>query len=255
MTSAGNLFNQPLWNEDLWNGFAPDANITSHAVYFKETSIRLRWNPVDLADRYNVQVSLNPDFSGDDVENEVTADTFLEFTDSDVNDAKRYWRWRWSRDGGASYSEWMGIGSYWLNTGGALNVSVALNKLMLINPENVTDRRYLGTFPIMSVQPQVFNRVFARNRLGALLSEYVTMKAMITCAFGDEKFLQPDTMRLVRRFHEEVKTFFIAGFWEQEPGNPIANIWKVQLFEDPVYVFAEPNRHDIIEAEMKFTEV
>jgi hypothetical protein len=248
------LFNASLFNQALFNG--PNIiTIPPHVVLFNTTTIRIRWNSVETANAYQFQVNLSPDFRGTNIETGTTNVTFTNFTDSGPNNTKRYWRWRHSINAGSSWSEWRGIGSYWLDTNAVSAVSVTLNKVRFINPDDTDDRPYIETFPIISLQPQIIERIRTRNRLGMLLSEYVTSKAIIIMNFIDMKFFRPEAMRIFRRFNEEIKTFFLAGYFDQEPDNPISNIWKVQFFEDPAYVSAVSTRSDILEGEIKFMEV
>src|SRR6267142_726018 len=108
--------NEGMWNTQPWNGPAfLEAVAEEVKVLYNQTTIVLDWAGVDGAVYYQVQVSLFPDFRSLFVDQSVVDDDYT-FTDGQINDAKRYWRWRPSTSVGAGFlAPWSEVGSYWLN--------------------------------------------------------------------------------------------------------------------------------------------
>lgn len=242
-------------------GFVPPGGVsptypTVHAVYFKTTAITLTWGLVTNANAYQIQVSATPDFSGTLMINASGITTHQHnFTDTGTNDTKRWWRWRYSLDGGTSYSVWSEVGSYWINTGGAENVNLARNTWALINPSPVTDRYVLPDFPMYAIRQSHLYRVRERNRLGTLLSEFITLKGGVTLDYNADCYLTAEGFFQFRRFNEEVKTFFLATFKSSLLTTPTPNIWKVQFDTDPDLAMFAAGRQDLFVGTLNFMEV
>lgn len=242
-------------------GFAPAGGIsptypTTHAVYFKTTAITLTWGLVSQVNAYQLEVSTTPDFSGTLLINVagLTVHSYS-FTDTGTNDSKRWWRWRYSYDGGTSYNRWSEVGSYWVNTSGAQNINLSRNIWGLINPSPVTDKYLLQDFPLYGIVKSHLYRVRERNRLGTLLSEYITMKETIQFDYTTECYLGADGFFELRRFNEEVKTFFLATFKSTSFLTPTPNIWKVQFDSDPALSMLTSGRQDLYVGTLNFMEV
>lgn len=249
------LFNGYHFGYTPAGGISPAYPIT-HAVFFKTTSITLAWRNPPEANLFQLQVSLTPDFTGSDVyaTSVLTVNTAT-FTDSSTNDARRYWRWRYSADSGTTWGTWSRPASYWLNTSGAENVSLPRNSWMLINPSPVTDRYLFDIFPLYRNMPQNMYRVRDRNRLATLLSEYITSKGFIDLNFDAERWLEATEYSEVRRFNEGVRTFYLAMFHDFKLGDPVPNIWKVQFTSDPDLTMFNAGRQDMLTGTLNFEEV
>lgn len=242
-------------------GFYPPGGVsptypTSHAVYFATASITLQWGLITNANAYQIQVSTTPDFSGSLLQNVsgLTAHAHT-FTDAGTNNTKRWWRWRPSFNGGANYSAWSEVGSYWVNTAGAENVSLPRNQWALINPSPVTDRYLPHDFPMYEIVQQHLYRVRERNRLGTMLSEYITMKSGIKLTYNENIVMDTEGFLEMRRFNEEVKTFFLATYKSTLLSVPTPNIWKVQFESDPELAMYTAGRQDLFTGTLTFTEV
>lgn len=242
-------------------GFAPAGGVsptypTNHAIYFVTTAITLKWGLITNANAYQIQVSETPDFSGTLMQN-VSGITVHQhsFTDTGTNDAKRWWRWRYSLDGGTHYSRWSEVGSYWINTSGAENVTLGQNTWALINPDDVTDRNVLPDFPLYAIKQSHLYRVRERNRLGMLLSEYITLKGGIQLQYQENIYLSVDGFFELRRYNEEIKTFFLATFKNSVIQIPTPNIWKVQYESDPELTMFASGRQDLYVGTLNFMEV
>ncbi len=242
-------------------GYAPAGGVsptypTVHAVYFASSAITLKWGLVTNANAYQCQVSTTPDFSGTLLQN-VSGLTVhqLAFTDSGTNDSKRWWRWRYSLDGGTSYSIWSEVGSYWMNTSGAENVNLQRNIWAVINPSPVTDRYLIKEFPLNFIKQAHQYRVRERNRLGTLLSEYITLKSGVQFTYDDSISLSAEGFFEARRMNEEVKTFFLATFKNNRFNIPTPNIWKVQFESDPEMSMLAAGRQDLFVGTLNFMEV
>lgn len=255
--SAEILYRDTSYGETLYGyepGFGADYP-TSHAIFFNNTSITLTWGSVSWANSYQLQVSLVPDFSTTILSTLVTTGHTHTFTDSGTNDRRRYWRWRPSADAGSTYDAWSEVGSYWLNTTGLENVSIPLNTWCLINPSLVTDRYTFEMFPIYTVTQNHIFRTRSRNRLGAMLSEYVTLKGRINFSFDQNRWISIEEFSEIRRFHESVKTFYLALFRDGGIELPVPNIWKVQLETDPSFSMLAAGRQDLMIGSLTFEEV
>ncbi len=242
-------------------GFAPLGGVTpvyplTHAIYFITTNITLTWGLVAGANAYRIQVSSTPDFSGSLIAT-VSGITIHQhnFTDGGTNDTKRWWRWAASYDGGASYQPWSEVGSYWINTSGAQNVSLPRSVWGLINPSDTTDVTELHDFPIYSIKQSHLYRVRDRNRLGTLLAEYITLKGSIALVYDSSTYMDVVGFREMRRFNEVIKTFFLCTFKDNALYFPTPNIWKVQFESDPELTMLAAGRQDLYTGTLSFMEV
>ena len=228
----------------------------TNSVYANDTAITLDWADVTGANQYQVQVSVDrSDFGGSLMINDNTLVVSTKsFTDSGTDDRKRFWRWRYSTDAGSTWSEWNEVGSYWLDAGTSGDVSLADNKWAMFDPNSLTDIYTLALFPFYSVKPQLIERIRQRNRLGTLLSEYVTKKDIIEFRFDEGSYMLHEQYRAIRRFNETIKTFFLATMKTNET-DVVPNIWKVQLEEDPELTMVAAGRPGLLIGTVTFTEV
>lgn len=256
---SATLFNAGLFNAKHF-GWSPPGGIapaypTSHAIYFNTTSVTLKWHNKEGFSTYELQVSLTPDFLAPFKDTTGITDNNSTFTDSAANGVRRYWRWRGSFDGGATYARWSRVGSYWLDTTAAQSITIPRNSWMLINPSPNTDTYLFQIFPFYKTIPQIQYRTRTRNRLGTLLSEYITIKVSVQMGFDETRWLKAVEFSEARRFNETVKTFFVAMFHDYEFGEPVPNIWKVQFDTDPDLSMFVSGRQDMIVGNLVFTEV
>lgn len=260
MSATATLPGRGAYGRNLY-GFAPAGGVsptypTQLAIYFKTTSITLEWGLVTGATGYKLQVASTPDFSGTLLVNTTSNNGRQHiFTDSGTNDTKRWWRWAASLDSGASYLPWSEVGSYWINTGGAQNVTLPRNVWGLINPSDVTDVTELHDFPMYLTKQAHLYRVRDRNRLGTLLSEYVTLKGAIQLGYDNTTYMDVVGFREMRRFNEVIKTFFLCTFKDNAIGFPTPNIWKVQFESDPELTMLAAGRQDLYTGSLSFMEV
>ena len=228
----------------------------SNEVFKNDTSITLDWNDVVEANLYQLQVSVGElDFSGAlEQDDNTLVVTNKSFTDAGTGNKRRFWRWRYSTDGGTTWREWSEVGSYWLNASGTQDISVPVNKWVIFSENDLTDLYQWNTFPVFKVIPQAMEHIRARNRKFELLSEYITTKASIVVAFQDQKFVLHEQMRAFKRFDIELKTFFLAHRINNGLDD-VPNIWKVQFEESPEFEMLVPTRQDLWEGESTFIEV
>lgn len=227
----------------------------TNSVFANDTSITLDWADVTSANLYHLQVGTKPDFSGSLIVNDnALAVSTKAFVDSGANNVKRYWRWRYSTDAGTTWSEWSEVGSYWLNTGGSGDVTLASSKWAIFDPDAVSDIYTLPDYPVYKIVDQQFNRVKERNRQGDMLTEWYASKAIITLQFSEELFITHEHMRAFKRFNCEIKTFFIATY-KTNGVDTVPNIWKVVFSEDPEFSMLAAGREDFFTGELIFEEV
>lgn len=248
------LFNAKYFGWSPVGGIAPSYP-TSHAIFFNTTSVTLKWHNKDGFSTYEVQVSLTADFLAPFKDTTGITDNNTTFTDSQGNGTRRWWRWRGSYDGGATYARWSRVASYWLDTTAAQSIVIPRNTWMLINPSPNTDTYLFQIFPFYKTMPQLQYRTRTRNRLGTMLTEYITIKVSVTLGFDDTRWLKAVEFSEARRFNETVKTFFVAIFNDYELGEPVPNIWKVQFDTDPDLSMFNAGRQDMLVGNLVFTEV
>lgn len=248
--------NGGMWNSQPWNGPAFLITVpTKMKVFYNQTTINIDWAPVTGANYYQVQVSLFPDFRSSFVDISHT-ETDYEFTDSQTNDVKRYWRWRPSNAAGSGWLEpWSEVGSYWLNTGGAEEVDVPRHYWTIFDPDDTTDLYWFDLPPVYTIVPENIYRFQDRNRLGELLSEYLTTKNNISLMFTGGQFIAAAQLNEFKRFHNTKRTFFLATYKIGERSRPMPNIWKVEFVQDPAFTMIAPGRPDLLRGNATLTEV
>lgn len=228
-------------------------------IFKNDTSITLDWPDITGANRYHLQVNLNPDFSGSHEQDDNTlAVSTKAFTDSGANDKKRYWRWRHSTDAGATWNEWSPVASYWLDTGGADDISLANSKWNLFDPDDITDEYVLDYYPRYTIVPANIMRASVRNRRGTLLSEYLTTKAKITIVHDSDNFITPLQYAEFMRFNSEIKTFFVGAMIEsihQDTSYYRPNIWKAQIMKDPAFTMISSGNEEYYTGEIYLEEI
>lgn len=226
----------------------------TNSVLSNDTSITLDWADVSGANLYQLQVGLQPDFSGSLIQNDATLVTSTKaFTDTGTDDRKRYWRWRSSADAGATWTEWSEVGSYWLDTSVTGDVTLAVGKWAIFDPDLVTDIYTLPDYPMSKVVDQSIYRTKERNRRGNMLTEWYAGKSLVELTFPATNFITHEHMRAWKRFHFEVKTFFLATY-KYNGVNYVPNIWKVVFAEDPEFSMLAPGREDFFTGDLSFEE-
>jgi len=228
----------------------------TNSVLVNDTAITLDWADVTSANKYHLQVSVNAaDFSGSLMVNDSTLVTSTKsFTDSGTDDEKRFWRWRYSTDGGTTWSEWSEVGSYWYKSGFSGDVTLAANKWALVNMTDVTDIYTLETFPPYVTYFENLQRIRERNRLGTLLSEYVTTKARIELNYGQNCHISHEQWRAFRRFNEVLRTFFLCTYKSNEV-DVVPNVWKAQFESDPQMSMIAAGRQGLMVGTLTLIEV
>ena len=245
-------FNTVLWNSNIVVG---QAIPTKHIVFFTTTSIELKWCQQAGANFYQLQVSLTADFNAPFLDTTINVPSHS-FTDSQTNNVKRYWRVRASADLGTSYfTRWSEIGSYWMNTAGSEAVDLDRDRWVLFDPDSVTDKYQFDLFPFYSITDQHIMRFNERNRLGELLSEYLTIKASIRLDYIGNQWLDFDQRLEMKRFNEEIKTFFLATYKDGEKDCPVPHIWKVQFEENPELTMIAAGKEEKTQGILMFTEI
>ena len=228
--------------------------MATNSVLYKTSSVTLDWADVTGANLYHLQVSVgNPDFSGVlECEDSALAASTKAFTDDGTDETKRYWRWRYSTDGGTTWSEWSEVGSYWMDTTATAEITLAADAWALLDPDAVSDKYTFGTFPLYSIVNENIDRGKVRNRLGTLMSEYVTTKARIELNFPG--YILWEQYCAFRRFNEVVKTFFLACYKSNETDN-VQHIWKVEFDVDPTMTMLSSGRPGLMEGSVSMIEV
>jgi hypothetical protein len=229
--------------------------MATNSVIYKTGSVTLDWSDIAGANKYHLQVAVTPDFSGTLlVDDNTLAVSTKAFTDSGTDNMKRFWRVRYSTDGGTTWQEWGEVGSYWLYAAFANEMTLSTEKWRLINPVDVTDYYEFEVYPLYGM---VFENIFRardRNRLGTMISEFVTTKAKISMTYPQGNFIPHSQYRAFRRFNEVVKTFFLACYKFNEV-DYVPNIWKCQFESDPVFSMLTAGRPGLLTGNVSLIEV
>lgn len=250
------MMNQGMWNTEAWNGPANLTTISGDVrVMYNQTGISLDWGTVPGALFYQLQVSLFPDFRSNFVDISITESDY-QFTDSQTNDAKRWWRWRPSVTAGADFLQpWSEVGSYWLNTSAANEIEIPEGYWAIFDKDAVSDIYFLDLAPQFTIIPRNINRIHARNRIGTLLSEFLTIKDDITLMFQGGQYVMHAQMDEFERFNNTKRTFFLANYAIWKHGEPMANIWKVEFVDDPTFTMIAAGRPDLVRGTVTLVEV
>ncbi len=248
--------NDSKWNTQAFNGPANKTTISGdEKVLYNQTTIILDWGTVPGAQFYSLQVSLYPDFRSSFIDTTIQESDYT-FTDSQVNDAKRWWRWRPSVTAGANFLQpWSEVGSYWLNTGAAQEIEMPEGYWAIFDKDNTPDIYFFDLAPQYTIIPRNIYRWQGRNRAGTLLTEFLTVKDDITLAFVGGQYVMHSQMDEFQRFNNTKRTFFLATYAIWKHGEPMANIWKVECTDDPTFTMIAAGRPDLLRGTVSLTEV
>jgi len=254
MTQVGFQVGQSQFGTKMWGGPAYDLTPTgSHGILFTTTDITLDWTQIDEATEYQLQVSLYPDF-GDNFLDTTVSFAFHEFSDLQINDAKRYWRYR-PLASSTPFGPWSEVGSYWLDTTAAEPITLDRGTWAMADPADTTDIYELDLFPVFTAVPSNLYRIQTRNRLGTLLSEFLTIKWNIQLTYAGNQYIDHPQLDEFRRFHNDIRTFYLCAHKDGKWHTPMPHIWKVEFTQDPVMTMIAAGRQDLLTGNLMFTEV
>jgi hypothetical protein len=228
--------------------------MAENAALFKTQSVVLNWDDVSGATLYSIQISLYPDFRVSFESSNALAVSTHSFTDASSDDAKRYWRWRYSTDTGTTWSTWSEVGSYWLGADLSSGYTPLKSGWVLVDPDDIADAYVFEIAPRSTIVESSIERVKERNRQGELLSEYLTTKAIITLDFPEDGYMHHEQFREFCRFHTEIKTFFLIAN-TNNGRDSVTRVWKVQFTEDPAFAMFTPGREDLFIGTAELEEV
>lgn len=250
------MINGGAWNSQAFNGQANLVTIAGDMkVLYNQTTINLDWGTVDGANFYQIQVSLYPDFRSTFVNAAITESDY-QFTDSETNNRKRYWRWRPSVSSGSNWLQpWSEVGSYWLDTAAAGEIEVASGYWVMFAVDDVNDTYWFDLVPQYSVVPGNLYRFQGRNRVGELLSEFLTVKDTITLDFTGKQYIAHAQMDEFRRYHNSKREFFLANYIVGKREEPAPHIWKVEFSGDPAFMMIAAGRPDLLRGTINLIEV
>jgi len=253
--TVGFQVGQSQFGTKMWGGPAYDLTPTgSHGILFTTTDIILDWTQIDEATSYQVQVSLFPDFRSTFVD--VSAPfAFYEFTDLQTNNRKRYWRYRPYNALNGYFQPWSEVGSYWLDTTAAQPITLDRGTWAMADPADTTDIYEFDLFPMFTITPTNLYRIQARNRVGNLLSEFLTIKWNMQLRFTGNQFISHPQLDEFRRFHNDIRTFYLCAYKDGKWHTPMPHIWKVEFTQDPTMTMIAAGRQDLLEGTLTFTEV
>jgi|WetSurMetagenome_2_1015567.scaffolds.fasta_scaffold86743_2 hypothetical protein len=248
-------FNIGQFNTMGWNGETFSQQSAGQlAIIYRQRNIYLNWTSVSAVNYYRIQVSLFPDFRTNFVDQWITASEYS-FTDLQVNNQKRYWRWHPSIDGATKFEPWSEVGSYWLDTTLGYDVVLNRNEFAFVNENDSSDVYEFDLFPQYTIIPRNMYRIQDRNRLGEMLSEFLTVKEIITLVFDGDQYIEHQQLNEIKRFHNDIRTFFLACFKDGERGRPMPHVWKVEFSNDPTLTMIAAGRQDLLRGTLTLEEV
>jgi hypothetical protein len=248
--------NGGMWNSQPFNGPSHYVTIAGDMrVMYNQRMVSLDWGTVDGANFYQLQVSLFPDFRSSFVDQAI-AESDYQFTDNQTDDAKRYWRWRPSVNSGADWLQpWSDTGSYWLDTGANMEIDVPRDAWIMFDQDDVTDIYFFDLIPQYTISQRNLYRWQGRNRLGELLSEFLTVKDDITLTFTGGQYIAHPQLDELERFNNTKRTFFLANYSITKRGEPTPHIWKVEFSQDPAMSMIAAGRPDLVRGTVNLIEV
>lgn len=254
MSVAGRI-NTTRFNTIRWNDQKALVPQPALKILYNQRDVVVQWQIVPGATHYRYQVSLFPDFRTV-FKDEITSNLFDQFTDNEADNKKRFWRWRPYSDAGITPIEpWSDVGSYWIDLSAPVQLSLSRNNWMLADPESADDNYLFALFPRYKVVSMNLYRIQERNRLGDLLSEFLTVKGNITLFFDQGQYIDHPQFHEMLRFHDEVRTCFLLTNKDGDRSRPISNIWKVEFMQDPSFTMLAAGRQDLMTGQLNFEEV
>lgn len=251
----GAMINSAQFNTQGINGFTVSSGITtSHKVIFNQSGIDLNWTSVSPVIGYFVEVSLYADFRSV-FESATVGISQYSFTDSQPSGRKRYWRWAPTLNGVDRSEPWSEVGSYWLDTALTQELELNRNEWAFADPDDMLDIYEIDMFPTSMFVKRNLYRSQERNRLGELLSEFLTVKDLVTLNFQGAQYMEMAQLAELERFHNDKRTFFLACFKDGARERPMPHVWLVECSQDPSFNMIAAGRPDLLSGTISFEEV
>lgn len=251
----GSMINSGQFNTQGINGNTVAFGIAgSLKIIYNQSGIVLNWTSVSPVSGYFVQVSLFPDFRTV-FESATTSISEYSFTDSQPSGQKRYWRWAPTLNGVDRSEPWSEVGSYWLDTALSAELELNRNEWAFADPEDMLDQYELDMFPASLFVKRNLYRSQERNRLGELLSEFLTIKDYVTLNFQGAQYMEMAQLAELERFHNNKRTFFLACFKDGAWQRPMPHVWLVECAQDPSFNMLAAGRPDLLNGTISFEEV
>ena len=252
---TGAMINSGQINTQGINGLTVSSGITtSQKIIFNQSGIELNWTSVPNTLAYFVQISLYADFRTVFQSATVGVSNYS-FTDSQPSGQKRYWRWSPTLNGVDRQEPWSEVGSYWLDTALSQELELNRNEWAFADPEDMLDIYELDLFPTSMFVKRNLYRSQERNRLGELLSEFLTVKDLVTLNFNGAQFMEMAQLAELERFHNDKRTFFLACFKDGARERPMPHVWLVECAQDPSFNMIAAGRPDLLSGTISFEEV
>ncbi|QOR55535.1 MAG: hypothetical protein UMS36scaffold28_25 [Phage 59_13] len=248
--------NGARWNAQPFNGQGNLATIAADfKVLYNQRSINLDWGTVDGANYYQLQVSLFPDFRSNFLDISV-GESDYQFTDAQTDDMKRYWRWRPSVSSGADWLQpWSDVAHYWLDTSAPLEIEVPNGNWVIFDVDDPSDIYWFDMIPTYTISSKNLFRFQGRNRVGELLSEFLTVKDDIVLDFTGKQYVAHPQLDEFERFNNAKRVFFMANYVITKYAEPTPHIWKVEFVADPAFTMIAAGRQDFLQGALNLTEV
>ena len=227
---------------------------TTQKVIFNQSGITLDWASIANSLSYFIQVSLYADFRSTFVNTSVSRSEYS-FTDSQPSGRKRYWRYAPTLDGVNRQEPWSEVGSYWLDTALSRQFELNRNEWGFADPRDMLDTYELDLFPTSLHVKRNLYRSQERNRVGELLSEFLTVKDYITLNCVGQQFIEMAQLSELERFHNIKRTFFLACFKDGSRARPMPHVWLVECAGDPSFNLIAAGRPDLLTGTISFEEV
>jgi hypothetical protein len=251
----GSMINSAQFNTGGINGNTLVSDVTTTLkVIYNQSGITLNWTSVTPVVGYFLQVSLYADFRTTFVNTTVGVSQYS-FTDSQPSGQKRFWRWAPTLNGIDRSEPWSEVGSYWLDTALSAELELNRNEWAFADPEDMLDQYELDLFPTSLIVKRNLYRSQERNRLGELLSEFLTVKDLVTLNFQGAQYMEMAQLAELERFHNSKRTFFLAAFKDGAWFRPMPHVWLVECQQDPTFNMIAAGRPDLLSGTISFEEV
>jgi hypothetical protein len=88
-----------------------------------------------------------------------------------------------------------------------------------------------------------------------LLSEFLTVKDLVTLNFNGAQYMEMAQLSELERFHNNKRTFFLACFKDGARERPMPHVWLVECAQDPSFNMIAAGRPDLLSGTISFEEV
>ena len=225
-----------------------------NAALTNDTTPTVDWADVSGANLYHAQISLFADFRSIASENNALAtSTFTPGSALATNDAKYYWRWRYSTDAGTTWSVWSEKYSFWLKTTFTATRTPTTWEFVAVTPLDLSDRYNSAIYPEHVVTEEEIMRSQRRNLAGDLLVEQIVLKGKISLIYNGAYITEAQRNEILRFYNMSAGFYLLAAIYNQTEN--VEKVWKVIFSSPPVFNMMASGREDLFRTTLQLEEV